>query len=111
MVTWLYWGDRNGVSDCRIQKVDSLGKLLGEWLPASHGIPFEERFSVFVPSANGLLLRESLHNRVGVLTDTGWMARYRFDFGDLNIPSECFEQSDAARATQMLAEKPFAALD
>ncbi len=110
---WLYLGYQNGTSDQRIMKIDAQDRITAHFLDATANVmPVEERFPVFIPTVDGQLwLRESLDNQIGILTGTNLTPVYRFDFGNYNIPTEYYTQSNPTEAAMQLMKQPFTILD
>lgn len=109
---WVYMNYDNGVMPERVVRVDEAGEVVGKYLPSEAKVMgVSEWEPVFIPDGEGVLLRESLSDRIVAIDPEGGVSdRYVFDFGHYTVPESYFEHPDMMAAAMALFGSDFANL-
>lgn len=109
---WGYMGYGNGQMKERIVRMNADGEIIEKLLPTDANIlSMMEIEDVFVPSENGLLLRETFSNGIYAFTHSGAKQIANFDFGKYSIPTNYYTQSSPMEAAEALLESDFATIN
>ena len=109
---WGYMGYGNGQMKERIVRMNADGEITEKLHPTDANIlSMMEIEDVFVPSENGLLLRETFSNEIFAFTHSGAKQIANFDFGKYSIPTNYYTQSSPMEAAEALFESDFATIN
>lgn len=109
---WGYMGYGNGQMAERVVKMSPDGEVTEKLHPTDANIlSMMEIEDVFVPSENGLLLRETFSNGIYAFTHSGAKQIANFDFGKYSIPTNYYTQSSPMEAAEALLESDFATIN
>ena len=102
----------NGQMKERVVRMNHDGEITEKLHPTDANIlSMTEIEDVFVPSENGLLLRETFSNGIYAFTHSGTKQIAKFDFGKYSIPTNYYTQSSPTEAAEALLESDFATIN
>ncbi len=107
-----YFGYGNGQQSERLLVYDEDFEVVGRHLSSeAQVISFSDMVDPLTICGRGVSIRETYGRSLFTLSADGELSEpLGFDFGRYNIPSECFTQSDAMRAAEMMLSRSFATI-
>ncbi len=107
-----YFGYDNGQQKERLMVYDTNFKVLNKLLPSDAKlIVFSESISPLTLYNGDIYIRETYNRSIHKISKDGkFSTPLEFDFGSYNIPSACFNQSDAFKAAEMMISRDFASM-